>query len=108
MMVKPDGARLTLYGNMFTRYTKIKGQILKKFNNLARESGITPTQMALGFVNSRPFVTSNIIGATNLDQLSENIKTSDLQLSEEVLEKIEKSMMNVHFHVLNFSFCYHK
>ena len=46
--------------------------------------------MALGFVNSRPFVTSNIIGATNLDQLSENIKTSDLQLSEEVLEKIEQ------------------
>ena len=89
--VKPDGARLTIFGNMFTRYTKDKGlKYSLKFNNLARESGITPTQMALGFVNSRPFVTSNIIGATNLDQLLENIKTSDLQLSEEVLEKIEK------------------
>ena len=89
--VKPDGARLTLFGNMFTRYTKDKGlKYSRKFNDLARESGITPTQMALGFVNSRPFVTSNIIGATNLDQLLENIKTSDLQLSVEVLEKIEK------------------
>ena len=75
---------------MFTRYTKDKGlKYSLKFNNLAREFGITPNQMALGFVNSRPFVTSNIIGATNLDQLLENIKTYDLQLSEEVLEKIE-------------------
>ena len=41
--VKPDGARLTLYGNMFTRYTKDKGlKYSMKFNNLARESGNHP------------------------------------------------------------------
>jgi len=47
------------------------------------------TQMALAFVNSRPFVTSNIIGATNLNQLKENIASIDLNLSDEVLEGIE-------------------
>ena len=88
---KPEKARLTLYSNMYTRYTKEKGiKYSRKLNELARESGITPTQMALGFVNSRPFVTSNIIGATNIDQLNENIKTFDLELSEDLLEKIEE------------------
>ena len=88
---KPEKARLTLYANMYTRYTKEKGiKYSRKLNELARESGITPTQMALGFVNSRPFVTSNIIGATNIDQLNENIKTFDIELGEDLLEKIEE------------------
>ena len=88
---KPEKARLTLYANMYTRYTKEKGiKYSEKLNELARESGLTPTQMALGFVNSRSFVTSNIVGATNLDQLNENIKTFNLELSEDLLEKIDE------------------
>ena len=46
--------------------------------------------MALAFVTSRPFVTSNIIGATNLDQLNENIDSAEITLSKEVLKAIEK------------------
>ena len=45
-------------------------------------------QLAQSFVNSRPFVTSNIIGATTLDQLKENIDSVNIELSEEILEKI--------------------
>jgi aryl-alcohol dehydrogenase-like predicted oxidoreductase len=45
--------------------------------------------MALAFVNTRPFVTSNIIGATSMTQLEENIKSIDTDLSEEVLKAIE-------------------
>jgi aryl-alcohol dehydrogenase-like predicted oxidoreductase len=45
--------------------------------------------MALAFVNTRPFVTSNIIGATSITQLEENIKSIDTDLSEEVLKAIE-------------------
>ncbi len=48
------------------------------------------TQMALAFVNQQPFVTSNIIGATKMEQLKENIGSIDLELSAEVLEDIEK------------------
>ena len=36
--------------------------------NLAKEINITMVQLAQAFVNSRPFVTSNIIGATTMDQ----------------------------------------
>jgi aryl-alcohol dehydrogenase-like predicted oxidoreductase len=45
--------------------------------------------MALAFVNTRPFVTANIIGATTMQQLKENIGSIDIVLSNEVLEKIE-------------------
>ena len=41
------------------------------------------------FVNDRPFVTSNIIGATTMDQLKQNIDSIDLKLSEEILKEIE-------------------
>ena len=43
---------------------------------------------SLAFVNSRPFMTSNIIGATTMEQLKENIGTADIDLSDEIIEKI--------------------
>jgi len=46
------------------------------------------TQMALAFVNSRPFMTSNIIGATTMEQLKENIGSVNVDLSNEIIEKI--------------------
>jgi aryl-alcohol dehydrogenase-like predicted oxidoreductase len=51
---------------------------------------MTLTQMALSFVNDRPFVTSNIIGATSLEQLKENIGTASIKLSSEVLKVIDE------------------
>ena len=74
---KPDGARLTLYSNMYTRYTNPKKGLKysERFNDLARQHNLKPSEMALGYVNSKEFLTSNIIGATNLDQLKENINS---------------------------------
>jgi len=45
--------------------------------------------MSLAFVNSKPFVTSNIIGASKLNQLKENIESINIDLNEEVLKEIE-------------------
>jgi len=59
---------------------------------IADQYEISPAQMSLAFINSRPFVTSTIIGATNLDQLKENIESSNIQLSNDILSEIE----NVH------------
>jgi len=56
---------------------------------LAHEVSLSPAQMALAYVNSRPFLTSNIIGATNMKQLRENITSIDLQLDDDLLERIE-------------------
>ena len=61
----------------------------REYVSLAREMGLSPSQMALAYVNSRSFLTSNIIGATSIGQLQENITSVDLQLSDDILERIE-------------------
>ncbi len=58
------------------------------YGKLAAEFGMDPAVMALAFVNSRPFVTSTIIGATNMDQLRTNISSSEVRLSAELMHEI--------------------
>ena len=60
-----------------------------RYVELARTHGYTSAQFALAFVNSRPFVTSNLIGATSLDQLKENIASADVKLTPELLAQID-------------------
>ncbi|WP_455923520.1 NADP(H)-dependent aldo-keto reductase [Pseudomonas putida] len=86
---KPAGARLTLFSR-FSRYSNPQSvAACSRYVALAREHGLDPAQMALAFVTQQPFVTSNIIGATSLEQLDANIASFDLKLSDEVLEGIE-------------------
>ena len=87
----PSDSRLGLYGDWFTRYSnKPTIDAVRKYINLAREFSITPTQLALAFVNTRPFLTSNIIGATKMSQLEENIDSIEVSLNTEILEAIEE------------------
>jgi aryl-alcohol dehydrogenase-like predicted oxidoreductase len=60
------------------------------YNEIAKKYEMSLTQMSLSFVNSRSFVTSNIIGASKLSQLKENIESINIDLSEDVLSEIEK------------------
>ena len=91
---RPKGARLTLF-ERFSRYSNPQGvAATAAYVNVARQHGLDPAQMALAYVNSRPFVTASIIGATNLTQLESNIASQALQLSEEVLADIESIHMN--------------
>ncbi|MFD2179896.1 NADP(H)-dependent aldo-keto reductase [Veronia pacifica] len=86
---KPDGARCTRWGR-FSRYFTENGLLATEaYVNLARDHGLDPAQMALAFVNSRPFVASNIIGATTLEQLEANINSIDVTLDDEVLKEID-------------------
>ena len=86
---RPANARITLFSR-FTRYTNPQtASACDRYVTLAREHGLDPAQMALAFVTSRPFVTSNIIGATNLEQLEANLGSFDLKLSDELLAGIE-------------------
>ena len=59
-----------------------------KYYKLAKEYNITMAQLAQAFVNSRPFVTSNIIGATTMEQLKENIASINIELTDEMMVKI--------------------
>ena len=59
-----------------------------KYYDLAKEFKMSATQLALAFVNSRDFVTSNSMGATSLSQLREYISSIDIDLNDEIIEKI--------------------
>ncbi|MEX2476581.1 NADP(H)-dependent aldo-keto reductase [Marinobacter sp.] len=86
---RPAGARMTLF-ERFSRYTGRRGEAATQaYVDLAREHGISPVQVALAWVNSREFVTSNIIGATTLAQLKENLGSANVTLSEDVITAIE-------------------
>jgi len=91
---RPKGARLTLF-ERFSRYSNPQGVVATEaYVKVARQHGLDSSQMALAYINSRPFVTANIIGATNLTQLESNIASQALQLSNEVLADIEAIHMN--------------
>jgi aryl-alcohol dehydrogenase-like predicted oxidoreductase len=86
---RPTGARLTLF-ERFQRYTSpLADKVTAAYVELAHQHNLNPTQMALAFVTQQPFVTSNIIGATSLEQLQENIDSSEIRLSDELLNAIE-------------------
>ncbi len=59
-----------------------------EYFKLAKDYNMSMVQLAQAFVNSRPFVTSNIIGATTMDQLKENVESVEIKLTEEIIEKI--------------------
>ena len=86
---RPAGARITLF-ERFQRYNGTNTvAATAEYVKLAREHGLHPAQMALAFVTSRRFVTSNIIGATTIEQLKSNLDSIDLTLSSDVLAAIE-------------------
>ena len=60
-----------------------------------QKHNLSLTQMSLAFVNQQPFVTSNIIGATTMDQLKENIESVEIKLSEEILKEINQVHENI-------------
>ncbi len=86
---RPAGARVTLF-ERFNRYSNPQAEhATAEYVALARSHGLDPAQMALAWVTSRPFVTSNIIGATTPEQLEANLASANLTLSDEVIAEIE-------------------
>lgn len=86
---RPAGARLTRWPD-YDRYVNPQAvAATREYVALAREHGLDPAQMALAFVTSRPFLASNLIGATTLEQLRSNLASAELHLPEEVVDAIE-------------------
>ena len=85
--IEPN-SRLGLY-QKFVRYTSENCfKATKMYADLARDNGLTLTQMALAFVQQQQFVSSTIIGATTMIQLKENIATQNVVLSEKIISEI--------------------
>ena len=84
----PKNARMTLFKGWERMINPLAMKAYDEYYKLAKENNITMVQLAQAFVNSRPFVTSNIIGATTMEQLKENIESMNIKLTGETLEKI--------------------
>lgn len=86
-----EKTRLKLF-KRFNRYTHHDTALkaTQAYTKLAESFSLTPTQMALAFVNSRPFIASTIIGATHLQQLQENIDSLQYTTTSELMLAIDK------------------
>lgn len=87
---RPAGSRLITNPDLWGRVSDAVWPVVDQYVAIARKHGIDPAQMAIAFCNQRPFVTSSIIGATSIEQLSTNLDAADLELGDEVLEEIHK------------------
>ena len=86
---RPEGSRGNLFPRFIARYMG-EGSLeaVRRYEAIAAKNGITLTELSLAFINQLPFVTSNIIGATRMDQLKENIGSIHIDLSAETLAAI--------------------
>lgn len=88
----PKGSRKQLYNRLQRYETPRAPAAITAYVNLAREHGLDPAQMALQFVTTRPFVTSNIIGATTMAQLRTDIASIEVPWSDE----LERAINDIH------------
>ena len=85
----PEGSRGNLFPRFIARYMGDgSSEAVKRYQEIAKNNGITLSELSLAFVNQLPFVTSNIIGATKMSQLKENIGSIHIELSEQTLQEI--------------------
>ena len=86
---RPEGARLTLHGERFPRYTSAHAEtFIQKYVDLAQENDLDPCTLALAFVTQQPFLTSNIIGARTNDQLILALESANVTLSKDIVKAI--------------------
>jgi aryl-alcohol dehydrogenase-like predicted oxidoreductase len=86
---KPPRARMTLFPDYPAFPMDAANKATEVYVDLAKKHGLDPCQMALSFVNAQPFLTSNIIGATTIEQLASNIDSINVKLTKEVMDEIE-------------------
>ena len=92
---KPKGSRLQLFGDYFPRYAgKSSNLAVEEYFKVAKKHKISLAQLSLAFVNQQSFVTSNIIGATTMKQLEENIGSTNIKLSSEIIDEINSVHKN--------------
>jgi len=86
----PKNSRMTLFKGWERHLNPLAMRAYDEYYKLAKDFNLTMVQLAQSFVNSRPFVTSNIIGATTMEQLKENIDSVNIDFTDEMMERVDK------------------
>lgn len=85
----PEGSRKALFNRLQRYESPMADRAIESYLAIARKHGLDPSQMANQFVTTRPFVTSNIIGATTMEQLKLAVTSTEVKWSEELEKEIE-------------------
>ena len=86
----PKDSRMALFKGWERHLNPLAMRAYDKYFKLAKDFNLTMVQLAQSFVNSRPFVTSNIIGATTMDQLKENVESINIEFTDEMMDKVNE------------------
>ena len=85
----PAGSRMSIGSDLGGRVTDRVWPAIDTYLEIAVEAGIDPTQLALAWCYTRPFMASAIIGATSLDQLKTSLDSVDVTLDASILDRID-------------------
>ena len=86
----PKKSRMALFKGWERHLNPLAMRAYDEYYKLAKDFNLTMVQLAQSFVNSRSFVTSNIIGATTMEQLKENIDSVNIDFTDEMMERVDK------------------
>ena len=85
----PENSRQKLFADYYTRYSKANASaVIDKYYNISKKFGLNFAQMSIKFCEIQKFLTSVIIGATSMEQLKIDIESVNVNLTEEIIEKI--------------------
>ena len=86
----PKDSRMALFKGWERHLNPLAMKAYDEYFKVAKDFNLTMVQLAQAFVNSRPFVTSNIIGATTMGQLKENVESINIEFTDEIMERINE------------------
>lgn len=87
---KPAGSRGAINGDLGGRLQPLQEPAVRAYVDMARKHGMEPSQLAIAFCLTRPFMASVIIGATTMEQLKSDIASADITITDEILKEIAK------------------
>ena len=85
-----ENSRINKFKQMSRYNSKVCYKATELYLKIADKHNLSLAQLSLAFVNTRPFVTSNIIGATSMEQLKENLSSINVDFTKEVMKDIEE------------------
>ncbi len=87
----PKNSRIERDGDFWTRYNKPnRNNAIEEYYKISEKYSLDMAQMSIKFCEIQDFMTSVIIGATTMDQLKTNIESVNVNLSNDVIEEINK------------------
>jgi aryl-alcohol dehydrogenase-like predicted oxidoreductase len=88
---RPEGARRSEPAGQFLQFDEDKGfDIVDELEKIANSHNATVAQAALNYLLRKPGVTSVIIGARNKEQLADNLKAADWEMSPEEVRHLDE------------------